>query len=354
MATLFSKIHFNGLELKNRIVVSPMCQYSSTNGFANDWHLAHYGAFAKGGAGLIVFEATAVSPEGRISPADLGIWEDEHIASLQRVVSFIEKQGSVAGIQLAHAGRKASHGPAWTGGKVVDKANGGWDTVAPSAIAFTAEEPVPAALTLDGIQGIKQAFVSAGKRALQAGFKVIELHAAHGYLLHEFLSPLSNKRADAYGGSFDNRIRLLVEIAENLVKVMETGTALFVRISATDWVEGGWSVEDSIALAKVLKQVGVSLVDCRSGGNVAHVKIPVGPLYQLPFATQIKSGAQVPTGAVGLITTAAEAEDIVNTGKADLVFLGREMLRNPNFALHAAKALQVDLPWPLQYERAKK
>ena len=354
MSKLFSKIQFNGLELKNRIVVSPMCQYSGENGLAKDWHLVHYGNFAKGGAGLVIFEATAVSPEGRISPADLGLWEDAQIAPLKRIVDFIEKQDSVAGIQLAHAGRKGSHGPAWTGGKALGKEQGGWNCVAPSAEAFNEGEPVPSALELDGIQAIKQAFVRASQRAIQAGFKVIELHAAHGYLLHEFLSPMSNKRTDLYGGSFENRTRLLLEIVAGITPLIKTGTALFVRVSSTDWVEGGWTIDDSVALSKELKKLGVSLVDWSSGGNVPHVKIPVGPLYQVPFAEKIRSEIGIATGAVGMITTALEAETLLEEGKADLIFMGRELLRNPFFALHAAKELNTVLNWPLQYERAKK
>ncbi len=354
MANLFSPLKIRSIELKNRIVVSPMCQYSANNGFANDWHLVHLGSRAVGGAALVITEATAVSPEGRISPADLGIWSDEHIPFLKRITTFIEEQGAVAGIQLAHAGRKASHAAPWTGGNVLTKEQGAWQTVAPSAIAFSETEPVPEELSIEKINRIKLDFKNAAQRALQAGFKIIELHAAHGYLLHEFLSPHSNKRADQYGGSFENRIHFLIELIEVVREVWPAELPLFVRISATDWVEEGWSENDSIKLANILKTQTVDLIDCSTGGNVAHVKIPLTPMYQTPFAESIKKQTGILTGAVGLITTSAEANHIIESNKADVVLLARELLRDPYFPLRAAQELKQETKWPKQYERAKK
>jgi 2,4-dienoyl-CoA reductase-like NADH-dependent reductase (Old Yellow Enzyme family) len=331
-----------------------MCEYSSIDGFANDWHLVHLGSRAIGGAGLIITEAAAVSPEGRITPDDLGIWKDEHIANLKNIVHFIETHGSIAGIQLAHAGRKASHQSPWKGGKpIAVHEEGGWQTVAPSALAFKGGDPAPHALTKEEIRKVVDDFRAATIRSLEAGFKVIELHAAHGYLIHEFLSPLSNKREDEYGGSFENRIRFLVEITDAVRAILPDTLPLFVRISATDWTEGGWTADDSVALAKVLEGKGVDLMDCSTGGNVAGAKIPVAPLYQVPFAEQIKKESNLLTGAVGLITTPQEAEVVLQQGKADLILLAREFLRDPYFPLHAAKELGVHLPWPVQYERAK-
>ncbi|UYZ58265.1 NADH:flavin oxidoreductase/NADH oxidase [Hymenobacter latericus] len=350
---LFSPLTLRGLTLKNRIAVSPMCQYSSLDGFSNDWHLVHLGSRAVGGAGLIIIEATAVSPEGRITPDDLGIWQDEHVPGLQRLTAFMEAQGALPGIQLAHAGRKASHSSPWKGGAVVPPGQGGWPTVAPSAVPFGPEEPAPLALDLGGIEQVKADFRAATLRALDAGFRVIELHAAHGYLFHEFLSPLSNQRTDAYGGSFENRIRLLVEVAEDTRQLLPDEYPLLVRISATDWTEGGWTADDSVALAQVLKTKGVDLIDCSTGGNVPTAAIPVGPNYQVPFAERIRREAGIATGAVGLITTAAEAEQIVASGQADLVLLGRELLRDPYFPLHAAEELGAEVEWPAQYLRAK-
>ncbi|WP_247235677.1 NADPH dehydrogenase NamA [Telluribacter sp. SYSU D00476] len=352
--TLFSPLTIRSIEFKNRIGVSPMCMYSSTDGFATDWHLVHLGSRAVGGAGLVLTEATAVSPEGRITPGDLGIWKDEHIEVLRRITTFIHAQGSVAGIQLAHAGRKASHQRPWEGGQALPPDHPeAWQTVAPSAVPFTELTPAPLALDEAGIRKIRQDFQDAAVRALRAGFKVVEIHAAHGYLLHEFLSPLSNHRNDQYGGSFENRIRLVQEVAEDIRKVWPEELPLFIRISASDWTEGGWTADDSVALIKELKPYGVDLVDCSSGGNVAKVRIPVGPNYQVPFAEQVKKEADIRTAAVGMITETAQAEEIIADGKADMVFLAREFLRDPYFPLHAAQEVGVDIKWPVQYERAK-
>ncbi|MDB5253103.1 MAG: NADH:flavin oxidoreductase/NADH oxidase [Flaviaesturariibacter sp.] len=348
---LFDPLPIRGITLPNRIVVSPMCQYSATDGMPNDWHLVHLGSRAVGGAGLVICEATAVSPEGRISPGDLGIWSDAHTDAFRRIVSFIRGQGSVAGIQLAHAGRKASHQAPWLGGGALSE--GAWQTEAPSAIPFKDDEPVPAAMTAADISDTVRQFAECASRALDAGFQVLEIHGAHGYLVHEFLSPLSNRRTDEYGGSFENRIRFLLDITEAVRSVWPEDRPLFVRISATDWVEGGWTPEDSVRLASVLKTKGVDLVDCSTGGNSPGVRIPLVPLYQVPFAAQVKKEAGIMTGAVGLITTAAEAEGILQRGEADLIFLARQLLRDPYFPLHAASELGIDKPWPLQYERAK-
>ena len=354
MSHLFTPIKIRSVELKNRIVVSPMCEYSSVDGFANDWHLVHLGSRAVGGAGLIISEATAVSPEARITPDDLGLWKDEHMDKLKQVVEFITQQGSVAGIQLAHAGRKASHASPWKGGKALagDDKNA-WTAVAPSAIAFRDGEPTPLALDKESIDKVIKDFTAAAQRALQIGYKVVEIHAAHGYLLHQFLSPLSNTRIDEYGGSFENRVRLTVQITEAIRKIWPEDLPVFVRISASDWMEGGWTIDDSVALAKVLKTKGVDLIDCSSGGNVPNAKITVGPGYQVPFAGAVKKQADILTGAVGMITTPEQAEDILSKNQADLIIMARELLRDPYFPLHAAKALGEDVPWPVQYERAK-
>ena len=354
MAHLFQPLTIREIQLKNRIAVSPMCEYSATDGFANDWHLVHLGSRAVGGAGLIIMEATAVSPEGRISPGDLGIWKEAHIDFLKRITGFIESQNSVPAIQLAHAGRKASHDVPWNGNKVLTPEQGAWQTIAPSSIPHTAGEPLPKEMTTADIEQLKNDFTSATKRALAAGFKVIELHAAHGYLFNEFLSPLSNQRTDAYGGSFDNRIRLLLEIAVETRKIMGEKLPLLVRISATDWVAGGWTAEESVQLSKKLKAIGVDLIDCSSGGNSPEQKIPLEPMYQTPFAEKIKKETGLLTGAVGLITTATEAENILSNGQADLIIMARQLLRDPYFPLHAAKELSVDIPWPKQYDRAKR
>jgi 2,4-dienoyl-CoA reductase-like NADH-dependent reductase (Old Yellow Enzyme family) len=355
MSALFEPLTLRGLTFKNRIVVSPMCQYSAQDGFANDWHLVHLGSRAVGGASLLIQEATAVSPEGRITPEDLGIWKDEHIEFQQRINQFIEAQGCVPGVQLAHAGRKASTYTSWIapGHGAVPESEGGWQVVAPSAIKFSDDYPQPVALDAAGLQKVIADFRSATERSLAAGFKIIELHAAHGYLLHQFLSPLSNQRTDTYGGSFENRIRLLLEVVAAVRQVLPAELPLFVRISATDWTEGGWTADESVQLAAILKDHGVDLVDASTGGNVPTAKIPVGPGYQVEFAERIKRETGLATGAVGLITTPEEAENIVASGQADLVLLAREELRDPYFPLHAAHTLGAEVAWPVQYERAK-
>ncbi len=354
MALLFEPLQIRTIELKNRIVVSPMCQYSSEDGFANDWHLVHLGSRAAGGAGLVFCEATAVSPEGRITPSDLGIWKDEHIVFLQRITTFIKANGAVPGIQLAHAGRKASHHVPWKGSAVLTAEEGAWQTFAPSAIGYKESDPLPQAMSIDDIKKLVNDFSDAAKRAMEAGFKVIEIHAAHGYLLNEFMSPLSNARTDEYGGSFENRIRLLLEIVAAIRKIISTDLPLFVRISATDWVEGGWTVDDSVRLAVILKDNGVDVIDCSTGGNISTQNISVSPLYQVPFAEKIKKETGILTGAVGIITTPQQAEEILTKHQADLILLARQFLRDPYFPLHAAKELGADVPWPEQYERAKK
>jgi 2,4-dienoyl-CoA reductase-like NADH-dependent reductase (Old Yellow Enzyme family) len=350
---LFSSIQIKSLLFKNRIAISPMCQYSSEDGFANDWHLVHLGSRASGGAALIIQEATAVCPEGRISPGDLGLWKDEQIEKMQVINHFIISQNSIPGIQLAHAGRKASVSEPWNGNKPLDESNGGWETVAPSAIPFHSNEEAPSTLDKTGIQKVISDFKSATKRAFKAGFQVVEIHAAHGYLLHQFFSPLSNFRTDEYGGSFENRIRLMLEVLEAVQSEWPTNLPLFVRISATDWADGGWNIEESIQLSKILKEKGVDLMDVSSGGLVSHQQIPLGPNYQVPFAGSIKKDTGILTGAVGLITEATQAEEIIATGQADLVLFARESLRNPNLALDFAKELGAEISWPKQYERAK-
>ena len=353
MPNLFTPLKIKGLELKNRIMVSPMCQYSAADGFANDWHLVHLGSRAVGGAGLIMVEATAVSPEGRISPGDLGLWQDEHIESFKRITKFISEQGSVPGIQIAHAGRKASHSEPWNGDILLSPDQCGWKTVAPSPIKFTDGYDTPVALSIDGINKIISAFTQASDRAVKSGFKIIEIHAAHGYLINEFLSPLSNQRNDIYGGSFENRIRLLVEIVENIKTVIPADLPLFVRLSATEWIDGGWTIEDSVKLVNILKNKGVDLIDCSSGGNVLGVKIPLVPGYQVSLSEKIKKETGILTGAVGLISDSSHAEEIINTDKADLAIIARELLRNPYFPLNAAFELGQDVEWPKQYLRAK-
>ena len=350
---LFSPIQIKSVQFKNRIAISPMCQYSSEDGFATDWHLVHLGSRASGGAALIIQEATAVSPEARISPGDLGLWKDEHIEKMKVINQFILSQNAIPGIQLAHAGRKASVSEPWNGNKKLDETNGGWNAVAPSAVGYHSNEKSPVALDKTGIQKVISDFKSATKRAVQAGFKVVEIHAAHGYLLHEFLSPLSNFRTDEYGGSFENRIRLLLEVLEAVQSEWPATLPLFVRISATDWAEGGWNIDESVQLSKILKEKGVDLMDVSSGGLVSHQQIPLGPNYQVPFAESIKKQTGILTGAVGLITEASQAEEIVATGKADLVLFARESLRNPYLALDFAKELGAEIQWPKQYERAK-
>lgn len=353
MSLLFQPLTIRNITIKNRIVVSPMCQYSSVDGFANDWHLVHLGSRAVGGAGLVIAEATAVSPEGRISPGDLGLWKDEHIDFLKRITQFIETQGSVPGIQLAHAGRKASHHEPWKGGKSLTADEGAWQTFSSSALSFTEDEPLPKEMTLADIDKCINNFASAAKRAMDAGFKVIEIHAAHGYLLNEFLSTVTNKRTDEYGGSFENRIKLLLQIVKKIRKTIGEDVPLLVRISATDWVPDGWTIADSLALATILKNSGVDLIDCSSGGNSHSQKIPVGPLYQVDFAAQIKKVTGILTGAVGIITNADEAEQILEGQQADLVIMARQFLRDPYFPFQAAKHLSDDIEWPKQYGRAK-
>ncbi len=353
-STLFSPLQLRGITLKNRIVMSPMCQYSAVDGFADDWHLVHLGSRAVGGAGLIISEAMAVSPEGRISAGDLGIWSDEHIPPLRRITNFIHAQGSVAGVQLAHAGYKASSATPWQGGRYVSKEAGGWIPVSPSASLLGDKKTYSQELTTEGIEQVILDFEKAAQRAIEAGFKVIEIHAAHGYLLNEFLSPVANHRADAFGGNFENRVKLLLQVVEVIRGVIPSETPLLVRISATDWRDDGWNGDDSVRLAGVLKDAGVDLIDCSTGGFVAPSEIPIAPNYQVPFAERIKVETGIKTGAVGLITTAQQADEVVRTGKADLVFLARELLRNPYFAQNAAFELDAEITLPNQYLRGKK
>ena len=352
--SLFSPLTLRELTLRNRIVVSPMCQYSSEDGFASDWHLVHLGSFAVGGASLVISEATAVTAEGRISPWDLGIWKDEHVEMLTRICAFITAQGSVPGIQLAHAGRKASMDVPWRGGKALSPEQGGWtDLIAPSALAFSPKYHMPAEMSVADIKRVVEDFRVAAIRALRAGFQVVELHGAHGYLMHEFLSPLSNTRKDEYGGSLENRARFVLEVIEAVRTVWPAHLPVFLRVSATDWTEGGWDVQECEVLSRLANEQGVDLIDCSSGGNVAGAKIPTGPGYQVPFAEQIKRSTGVPTGAVGLITEAVQANEIIVREQADVVVLARELLRDPHWPLRAARELGVDIPWPVQYERAK-
>jgi 2,4-dienoyl-CoA reductase-like NADH-dependent reductase (Old Yellow Enzyme family) len=352
MSKLFSTLRIKNVTLKNRIVMSPMCQYSSIDGFSNEWHMVHLGTRAVGGIGLIIAEASAVSPEGRITPADLGIWKDEHIKGLSNIVDFIHKHDAVSGIQLAHAGRKASCTVPKDGGNQLNINDGGWQTVAPGDIPFKAEDRAPQGLNKTGINKVISDFKMAARRARLAGFNIIEIHSAHGYLLHEFLSPISNNRSDEYGGPFENRIRLLLEVIEAVKSEWPAENPLFVRISATEWTEGGWTIEDSVRLANILKDKDIDLIDCSSGGNVYNVKIPLTPGYQVPLAEEVRK-IGILTGAVGLITTASQAESILQEGKADLVLFARELLRNPYFALIAAREQGVDVTWPVQYLRAK-
>jgi 2,4-dienoyl-CoA reductase-like NADH-dependent reductase (Old Yellow Enzyme family) len=351
---LFDELKIRGLTLRNRIAVSPMCQYSCTDGLANDWHFVHLASRAVGGAALVFTEATAVTADGRISPQDLGIWNDAQRDALARIVSFIDSQGAVAGVQLAHAGRKASTRRPWGNpGGAAPEAEGGWPIVhAPSAMAFASDYLVPHAMTEAEIAEVVEAFAAAARRALHAGFRVIELHAAHGYLLHEFLSPLSNTRTDGYGGSFENRVRFVREVATAVRRVWPESHALFARISATDWTPGGWDLPQSVQLAKILKECGVDLIDCSSGGNVATAKIPIGPGYQTPFAEAVRRDAGIPTGTVGMITDAIQAEHVIRTEQADIVLLARELLRDPYWPLRAARELGHEMGWPAQYLRA--
>ncbi len=352
MSKLFSPLTIKDITLKNRIVMSPMCQYSATSGFVNDWHLVHLGSRAVGGAGLVITEATAVSPEGRITPGDLGIWNDAHVQGLSRIVNFVHQQGALAGIQIAHAGRKASCTVPREGGKQLDEDHGGWQTVAPGNTPFTDGDRAPETLGNDGLHKVISDFRTAAGHALEAGFDVVEIHSAHGYLLHEFLSPLSNHRIDEYGGSFENRTRLLLQVVNAVRSVWPAGNPIFVRISATDWTEGGWTIEESVKLAFALKELSVDLIDCSSGGNVSDARIPFAPGYQVLFSDTVRKTG-ILTGAVGLITTAMQAESILREERADLVFLGRELLRNPLFPLLAAHELGDEVSWPVQYLRAK-
>lgn len=353
MSKLFSTLTIKDVKFKNRIVISPMCQYSAVDGFASDWHLVHLGSRAVGGAALIIQEATSVSPEGRITPGDLGLYRDEHIEKLKSITKFIHEQGALAGIQLAHAGRKASCAVPWIGSHQLKEKEDGWKTFAPSGIAFNPGDDVPQVLENNDILNIIADFMAAAQRALNAGYKVVEIHAAHGYLVHQFLSPLSNHRTDNYGGSFQNRIRLLLEIVKAIQTVWPQNLPLFVRISATDWVEGGWNINEAVQLSSILKKAGVDLIDCSSGGLVPYAKIPWRPGYQVAFAERIKKEAGILTSAVGLITEVEQAEHILKKGEADLIFLGRESLRKPYFALKAADLLGDEIDWPLQYLRAK-
>ncbi|HZV78898.1 MAG TPA: NADH:flavin oxidoreductase/NADH oxidase [Candidatus Binatus sp.] len=352
MARLFEPLTIRDVSLQNRIVVSPMCEYSSEDGFANEWHVVHLGSRAVGGAGLVFTEATAVLPEGRISPQDLGIWDDRHVAMLSRITRFIHEQGSIAGMQLAHAGRKASTFRPWDGRGQVPESEGGWRPVGPSPLPFADGYAQPQTLTVDGIAGIVAAFAAAARRALNAGFRVIEIHAAHGYLLHEFYSRYSNQRTDNYGGSFENRTRLLREVVDAVRAAWPERLPMFVRLSATDYEPGYWDIEQTVDLARQLKTRGVDLIDCSSGGNIASVIVPMTPGYQVPFAQKIRKEAGIKSGAVGLITSPEQADEIVGTGQADVVLLARQLLREPYWPLRAAQQLGISVPWPAQYLRA--
>ena len=353
MSKLLTPLAIKDITFKNRIAISPMCQYSAWDGYANNWHLVHYGSRAVGGAGLVIQEATGVSPEGRISPGDLGIYLDEHIENLTAITTFIKQHGSVPGIQLAHAGRKAGCARPWEGGKQLTLDEGGWKTVAPSPIPFFPYDLQPDELDLSGIMKVVADFRTAAVRSLDAGFQVLEIHAAHGYLIHEFLSPLTNHRADTYGGSFENRIRLLMEVVRSVQTVWPPNLPLFVRISATDWVEGGWDIDEAVKLAALLKSEGVDLIDTSSGGLVPDAKIPFTPGYQVAFAGRIRKDTGIMTGAVGLITTASQADAILMDDHADMILIARESLRNPYFGLTAGKELSDEVEWPIQYIRAK-
>ncbi len=352
MAGLFDPLPIRGVTLRNRIIVSPMCQYSSADGFANDWHLVHLGSRAVGGAAVVMAEASAVTAEGRISPSDLGIWKDEHIPELARIAEFIHGQGALPGIQIAHAGRKGSTAAPWEGGKLIAESNGGWKPVAASAIAFGDGYAVPQELSEKGIAEIVEAFAAATRRALDAGFEVVEIHAAHGYLIHEFLSPLSNFRKDSYGGSLENRMRFAKEVAEAVRGEWPASQPLFVRISATDWSEGGWDIEQSVALAGELQKLEVDLIDCSSGGMVPNAKIPLEAGYQVDFARRIKEEIGILTGAVGLISQARQADEIISKERADVVLMAREFLREPYWSLHTAEEFGFSVDWPAQYLRA--
>jgi 2,4-dienoyl-CoA reductase-like NADH-dependent reductase (Old Yellow Enzyme family) len=354
MSVLFSPLSIGSVTFRNRIFMSPMCQYSSCDGLPTDWHMVHLGSRAVGGAGLIMLEATAVTPEGRISPADSGLWSDAHAEAFRPLVRFITEQGAVAGVQLAHAGRKASTDSPWRGGSPLEPGERGWQPEAPSPLPFAPGYPAPRSLCLADLDSLEACFRAATRRALIAGFQVVELHLAHGYLLHEFLSPLTNQRTDDYGGSFENRIRFPLRVVRAVRDVWPVDLPLFVRLSVADWVPGGWDLGQSVLLARRLKTLGVDLIDCSSGFAVPDEPIPFGPGFQVPFAAAIRSAVAIATGAVGLVTDPAQAEQIVATGQADVVSLARQMLRDPYWPLNAARALGVDLPWPNQYLRAKK
>jgi len=352
---LLSPLTIRGVTFRNRIVMSPMCQYSATDGLADDWHLVHLGSRAVGGVGLVVVEATAVTPEGRITPGDLGIWGEQHVEPLARIARFVRRQGAVVGIQLAHAGRKASCDLPWKGGESLKTPEaGGWPVIGPSPVPFREGDPVPRELDRAGIDGVVAAFEAAARRALAAGFQVIEIHAAHGYLLHEFLSPLSNRRTDEYGGSLENRMRLVLRVAERLRALVPADLPLFVRISATDWADGGWDLEQSVVLARGLKALGVDLIDVSSGALVPVARIPVGRGFQVPLARRIRDGAGIMTGAVGLITEPRHANEVITGGDADLVFLARELLREPYWAIKAQQELGEEPTWPTPYGYAVK
>jgi 2,4-dienoyl-CoA reductase-like NADH-dependent reductase (Old Yellow Enzyme family) len=353
MSHLFTPLQLRQVTFRNRIFVSPMCQYSSRDGLPTDWHLVHLGSRALGGAGLVMVEATAVTPQGRISPADSGIWSEAHGAAFVRITRFITEAGAVPGIQLAHAGRKASTATPWDGDQPLAPGAGGWETIGPSASAFAPAYAVPREMTGEDIAQTVDAFRQAARRSLDAGFRVVELHAAHGYLLHEFLSPLANHRSDGYGGSLENRMRLPLEVAKAVRAAWPAEYPLLVRISATDWKDGGWDLAQSVIFAQKLKELGVDLIDCSSGGMVPDAKIAVGPGFQVPFAQRVRKEAGIATGAVGLVTRPEQAEEIIAGGKADAVLLGRELLRHPYWPLHAAHILGAAVDWPKQYARAK-
>jgi 2,4-dienoyl-CoA reductase (NADPH2) len=350
---LFAPLTLRGLTLQNRIGVSPMCQYSSPDGVATDWHLVHLGSRAVGGAGLVMTEASAVSPEGRITPVDLGIWNDHQAEALAPIVRFVRGLGAAAGIQLAHAGRKASTRPPWEGGTAIGVDEGSWPVLGPGPVPFSEKSPTPVSLDERGLAAVVAQFADAARRAVGIGFDLVEIHAAHGYLLHSFLSPLSNLRTDCYGGSLENRMRLLVEVVQAVRAAVADRMPLFVRVSATDWVEGGWDVEQSVELARRLGREGVDLIDCSSGGVVPSARIPVAPGYQVPLAEHVRRASGMPTAAVGLITEPEQADGIIRSGRADLVLLARAMLRRPYWPMRAAKALGYELTWPVQYGRAR-
>lgn len=354
MSLLFTPLQLRELTLRNRIMVSPMCQYSASEGMANEWHMVHLGSRAVGGAGLVMVEATAVTPKGRISPDDLGLWSDAQAERLAPITAFLRAHGAVAGIQLAHAGRKAATSSPWKGGQPLKSDEGGWQSVAPSPLSFAPGFNEPHQLNDEELDGVVEMFTAATRRALTAGFQVVELHMAHGYLLHSFLSPLSNQRSDDYGGSPENRLRLPLRVAKAVRELWPAELPVFVRISATDWVDGGWDLHHSIELAILLRELGIDLIDCSSGGLMPDARIPAGPGFQTPFAEAIRHDADIPTAAVGFITDPMQAEHILRTGQADMVVLGREMLRDPYWPLRAAHELGDDISWPEQYRLAKR